>query len=61
VALAGGQHIVLDRADEDRVRRLFTAEALAAAALGGSLRLDDLRCGERRVSEVADLALVNEV
>ena len=31
VALAGGQHVVLDRAGEDRVRRLLAAEALAAA------------------------------
>jgi hypothetical protein len=52
---------VLDRADEDRVRRLFAAEAPATAALGGPLRLDDLRRGKGRVPEVADLLLVDEV
>jgi len=47
VAPARGQHVVLGRADEDRVRRLLGVEALAAPALGHPLRLDDLRCGAR--------------
>ena len=52
---------MLDRADEDRVRRLLAAEPLMASPLGRPLRLDDLRGGEGRVAEVADLALVDEI
>ena len=62
VALAGGQHVVLDRAGEDRVGRLLAAEPLAAArSRRRPLRLDDLRGGKRRVADVADLALMDEV
>ena len=61
VALAGREHVGLDAADEDRVRRLLAHEALAVAALGDPLRLDDRRRRERRAAEVAHLALVHEV
>ena len=61
VAQAGREDVVLDRAGQDRVRRLLRAEALAASALGCPLRLDDLRRGDRRGAEGADLARVDEV
>jgi hypothetical protein len=56
-----GQDVVFDAAGEDRVGRLLGDEALAVAALGGPLGLDDGRGGEGRVAEVADLALVDQV
>src|SRR5665811_538117 len=52
---------MLDGPGEDRVRRLLAAEPLAAPVLRRPLRLDDLRGGERRVPDVADLALMDEV
>jgi hypothetical protein len=61
VALAGRQHIVVDRAGEDRIGRLLAAKPLATALLRGPLGLHDLRGWERGVAEVADLALVDEV
>ena len=61
VALAGGQDVGLDAAREQRVGRLLADEALAAAALGGPLRLDDRLGGEGRAADVADLALADEV
>jgi hypothetical protein len=59
--MAGGQDVVLDAAGQDRIRRLLAAEALTAATLGGPLCLDDLGRSERRLPEVTDLALVDEV
>src|SRR5204863_551474 len=61
VALAGGEDVGLDPADQDRVGRLLAYEALAAAALGGPLGLDDRLGGEGRAADVADLALADEV
>ena len=61
VTLARRQHVGLDAADEDRVRRLLAHEALAVAALRHPLRLDDRRRRQRRAAEVAHLALVHEV
>ena len=61
VPLARRQHVLLDAAYEQRVRRLLGDEALAAAALRRPLRLDDLLSGERRAAEGADLALPHEV
>jgi hypothetical protein len=42
VGLTDGQHVVLNPAGEDRVRRLFAAEREVAAVACGPLRLDDL-------------------
>ena len=56
VALAHGQHVALDAAHEQRVRRLLADESLATAPLGDPLRLHDLVGGERRRADVADLA-----
>ena len=61
MAWCGGQHVELDAAHEDRVRRLLGAEALEAALARGPLRLDDLAGGEGGRADVADLALVDEV
>ena len=61
VLLARRQHVVLDAADEHRVRRLLAHEALAVAALRHPLRLDDRGCGKRRAADVAHLALVHQV
>src|SRR6185312_3343095 len=58
---AGRQDVGLDAADEHRVRRLLADESLAAAVAGDPLGLDDLRRGERRRADVADLALADEV
>src|SRR5207302_8148059 len=55
VALARRQHVGFDATYEDRVRRLLAHEALAAPAIGGPLRFDDLRRRERRRARVADL------
>ena len=43
------------------VRRLLGAEPLAAAALGGPLGLDDLRCQDLGRAEGADLAGADEI
>jgi hypothetical protein len=48
VTLGGRQDVELDPANEQRVGRLFGAEALEVAVAGGPLRLDDLAGGERR-------------
>src|SRR3954447_10468594 len=61
VALAGGEDVGLDPAHEHAVRRLLGLEALEAAVARDPLRLDDLRRGERRGAEVADLARPDEV
>ena len=61
VALAGGQHVGLDGADEDRVGRLLGDEALQVPVARDPLRLDDLAGRERGGADVADLALVHEV
>src|SRR4051812_14372559 len=61
IAQAGGQHVVLDAAREQRVGRLLAYEALAAAPLGDPLGLDDLARGEGGRADVADLALAHEV
>ena len=57
----GGEHVELDAADQDRVRRLLGAEALEAPVACRPLRLDDLAGGERGGPDVADLALLNEI
>ena len=49
------------RAHEHRVRRLLGDEPLQTPLARHPLRLDDLARGERRVADVADLALEDEV
>jgi hypothetical protein len=61
VALAGGQDVGLDRAYEDRVRRLLGDKALQVSVACGPLRLDDPAGRKRGLADRADLALVNEV
>ena len=61
VALARRQHVGLDAAHEDGIRRLLAHEPLAAATVGDPLRLDDRGSRERGAPQVADLALVHEV
>src|SRR3954454_5019510 len=61
VALAHREHLSLDPADEQRVRRLLGHEADLAAALGAPVRLDDLGPLDRRAADVDDLALADEV
>src|SRR5205807_6074993 len=58
---AGGEHLQLGVADEDRVGRLLADEALPLPAIRRPLRLHDLACREGRGSDPADLALVDEV
>jgi hypothetical protein len=57
----GGQHVGLDAAHQDRVRRLLGHEALQAAVAGGPLRLDDLAGGVGGRPDVAGLALPDQV
>jgi hypothetical protein len=57
----GGEHVELDAAHEQRVRRLLGAEALQPALARCPLRLDDLAGRVRRGADVADLALLDEV
>lgn len=59
--LAGGQHVGLDTPHQEGVGRLFADEALALPSLGGPLRPDDRRGGERRGPRVADLARADEI
>jgi hypothetical protein len=61
VALTGGQDVVLDAADEHGVGRLFGDEALVTAVAGDPLSLDDLAGREGRGTDVADLALADQV
>jgi hypothetical protein len=58
---AGRQQVVLDGAGQHRVGRLLGAEPSVAAAVGGPLGLDDLRGGDLRRAERADLARPHEV
>ncbi|MDF2811350.1 MAG: hypothetical protein K0S56_2381 [Microvirga sp.] len=48
VSLAGRQHVALDAAIQDGVRRLFGAETSKPAALRYPLGLDDLGYGKSR-------------
>ena len=61
VALAGRQHVVLDRPGQHGVRGLLGAKPSVAAAIGDPLRLDDLRGGNLRRAEGSDLAGAHEV
>src|SRR4051812_33527947 len=61
VPRADREHVRLDPAHEQRVRRLLGHEALAPAPLGRPLRLDDLRGREGGGAEVADLPRTDEV
>ena len=61
MALRGRQHVEFDPAGQQRVGRLLGAEALQAPLARRPLRLDDLRAGERRGADGADLALADEV
>jgi len=61
VALAGGQDVVLDAANEHGVGRLLGDEALQAAFARHPLGFDDLASGEGGGADVADLALADEV
>ena len=61
VLLGYRQHVALDLAGEDRVRRLLGDRTFAAAPLRDPLRLDDLRGLEGRRADVADLALADQV
>ena len=61
VLAAGGQHVGLDAAGEDRVGRLLADEALEAALAGDPLGLHDLRRRVGRGADVAHLALGHEV
>jgi hypothetical protein len=61
VPSGGGEHVELDPADQQRVRRLLGAEALKPPLACHPLRLDDLAGGERGRADVADLALLDEV
>ena len=61
MALHGGQHILFDAADQDRVRRLLGDESFGVAISRGALRLHDLGSGVRRRPDVADLALSDEI
>jgi hypothetical protein len=61
MAPARWQHVVLDPAHQDRVRRLLADEPLATPALGHQLSLHDLRGGKRRGPETAHLAGVDQV
>ena len=58
---AGGQHVGLDPAREQRVGRLLADEALEAALARDPLRLHDLRRRVGRGADVAHLALGDEV
>src|SRR3954447_12719179 len=61
VAPARRKHVVLDAADEQRVRRLLADEPLADAVAGAPPGPADLRRRARRGADVADLPLVDEV
>ena len=61
VPARGRQHVGLDAAHQDRVRRLLGHEPFQAAVAGGPLRLDDLAGGVGRRADVADLALPDQV
>src|ERR671910_705928 len=61
VPRAGGKDVGLDAAYEDRVGRLLGDEPLQALVAGRPLCLDDLAGRESRGSDVADLALVDQV
>ena len=61
VPMGGGQDVGLDAAHHDRVRRLLGDEPFQPAVAGGPLGLDDLAGGVRRGSDVADLALPDEI
>src|SRR5690349_12521129 len=61
MSLTGRQDVLLDCADENRVRRLFTSEPLAATLLRHPLGLDDLTGGEGRGPDVANLAGAHQV
>ena len=61
VAQAGRQHVVLDRAGQQRVGGLLGAKTSVAAALGDPLSLDDLRRGNLRRAKGSDLAGMHEV
>ena len=61
MALHRREDVLLDAADQDRVRRLLGDEPLQVAVPGCPLGLDDLRSGVRRGADVADLALADEV
>ncbi len=61
VLLGDRQHVGLDAADEDRIRRLLGDEATESVALGDPLILDDSVRRKGRRAEGADLALPLEV
>ena len=59
--LSGREDVEFDSADEQRVGRLLGPEALQVILPGGGLSFNDLAAGERRGTDIADLALLNEV
>ena len=61
VAAGGGQHVGLDAAPQDEVRRLPGDEPLQTAVGGGPLGFDDLAGGVRGRADVADLARPHQV
>ena len=61
MALARGQDVALHGAREDRVGGLFGDQAPELAVARDPLGLDDLTGGEGRGTDVADLALADEV
>ena len=61
VPLRRREHVALDLAGEDRVRRLLGHRSARGPPLGDPLGLDDLRGRERRRADVADLAGVHQV
>ena len=61
VLLGDAEHVGLDAAHEQRVRRLLGDDPAEAAAFGDPLVLDRAVCRERRRTEGPDLALALEV
>ncbi len=61
VALTGRQYLGFHLTSQDRIRRLFALESLAAATLGHPVSLDDEVGREGRAADGAHLPLVHEV
>jgi hypothetical protein len=61
VALGGGKHVRLDLARDERVTRLEADERRCARPFRRPPRLDDLAAAEVGATDVADLALTDEV